>query len=44
MGHNLEFLVEVFCLFLVYCLFYYYIGHIHACRAVLGVHDVGIDH
>jgi len=30
MGDNLEFFCEVFGLFLVFCLFYYYIIHIHA--------------
>ena len=43
MGDNLEFFGEVLGLFLVFCLFYYYISHIHAWRAVLRVHDVGIN-
>jgi hypothetical protein len=43
MGDNLEFFGEVLGLFLVFCLFCYYIIHIHAGRAVLRVHDVGID-
>jgi len=30
MGDNLEFFSEVLGLFLVFCLFYYYIIHIHA--------------
>ena len=30
MGDNLEFFGEVLGLFLVFCLFYYYIGYIHA--------------
>jgi len=30
MGHNLEFFGEDMSLFLVFCLFYYYIIHIHA--------------
>jgi len=30
MGDNLEFFGEVLGLFLVFCLFYYYIIHIHA--------------
>jgi len=30
MGDNLEFFEEVLGLFWVFCLFYYYIGHIHA--------------
>jgi len=29
-GDNLEFFVEVLGLFVVFCLFYYYIGCIHA--------------
>jgi hypothetical protein len=44
MGDNLEFFGEVLGLFLVFCLFYYYIIHIHAWKAVLRVHDVGINH
>jgi len=44
MGHNLEFFGEDMSLFLVFCLFYYYIIHIHAGRAVLRVHNVGIIH
>jgi len=43
MGDNLEFFGEVLCLFLVFRLFYYYIIHIHAWRAVLRVHDDGIN-
>jgi len=43
MGDNLEFFGEVLGLFLVFCLFYHYIIHIHALRAVLSVHDVGIN-
>jgi len=43
MGDNLEFFGEVLGLFLVFCLFYYYIIHIHAWRAVLRVHNVGIN-
>jgi len=29
MGDNLEFFGDVLGLFLVFCLFYYFIGHIH---------------
>jgi len=43
MGDNWEFFGEVMGFFLVFCLFYYYIIHIHACRAVLDVHIVGIN-
>jgi len=43
MGDNLEFFGEVLGLFLVFWLFYYYIIHINAWRAVLRVHDVGIN-
>jgi len=43
MGDNLDFFGEVLGPFLVFCLFYYYIIHIHAWRAVLRVHDVGIN-
>jgi len=43
MGDNLEFFGEVLGLFLVFCIFYYYIIHIHAWRVVLRVHDVGIN-
>jgi len=44
MSDNLQFFGEVFSLFLVFCLFYYHIGHVHAWWAVLGVHDIGIKH
>ena len=44
MGDNLELFGEVLGLFLVFCLFHYYIIHIHASRAELRVHDVGINH
>jgi len=44
MGDNLEFFDEVLGLVLVFCLFYYFIVHIHARRAVLQVHDVEINH
>jgi len=44
MGDNLEFFGEVLGLFLVFCLFYYYIIHIHAGRAVFRVQDAGINH
>ena len=44
MGDKLEFFGDVLRIFLVFCLFYYYICHIHACRAVLRVHDIGINH
>ena len=43
MSENLEFFGEVLGLFLVFCLFSDYIIHIHACRAVLRVQDVGIN-
>jgi hypothetical protein len=43
MGENSEFFGEVFGLFLVFCLFHYYINHIHAWRAVLRVHNVEIN-
>ena len=43
MGDNLKFFGEVLGLFLVFCIFYYYIIHIHACRAPLKVHNVGIN-
>jgi len=43
MGNNLEFFGKVFGLFLVFCLFYYYIIHIHTCRAVLRFDNVGIN-
>jgi len=43
MGDNLQFFGQVLCLFLVFYLFYYYIIHIHARRAVLRVHNVGIN-
>jgi len=43
MGDILEFFGEVLGLFLVFCLFYYYIIQIHTWRAVLRVHEVGID-
>jgi len=39
----LEFFGEVLGLFLVYCLFYYYIDHIDTQRVLLRVHDVGIN-
>jgi len=41
MGNNLEYYGVVLSLFLVFCLFYYYISHIHAWRAVMRVPDVG---
>jgi hypothetical protein len=44
MGDNWEFFSESLGLFLVFSLFYYYIIHIQTWRAVLRVHDVGIDH
>jgi len=43
MGDNLEYFAEVLGLFLVFCLSYYYICHIHAWRAVLRVYNVGIN-
>jgi len=43
MGDNLEFFGELLGLFLVFCLFSYYIIHIDAWRAVLTVHNVGIN-
>jgi len=43
MGDNMEFFREVLGLFLVFCLFYYYIVGIHAWRAVLRVHHVGMN-
>jgi hypothetical protein len=44
MGDNLQFFGEVLGLFLVFCLFYDYIIHIHACRTVLRIHDIGINY
>jgi len=44
MGDNLECFGEVLGLFLVFCLFYYDIGHIHAWRAVPRVPDVKNNH
>jgi len=44
MGDNLEIFAEVLGPFFMFCLFNYYIGHIHAWRVVLRVHDVGINH
>jgi len=44
MGDNLEFFGEVVGLFLVFCVLYYYIIHIHAWRAVLRVYNVGSNH
>jgi len=41
MGNNLEFFSEVLGLFLVFCLFYNNIIHLHAGRDVLRVHNVG---
>jgi len=43
MGDNLDFFGEVLGLFLVVCLFYYYIIHIFAGRALMWCHDVGIN-
>jgi len=43
MGDNLEFFGEDLGFLLVFCLFYYYINHIHAWRAVLRVHNVAIN-
>ena len=43
MGDNLEFFGEVSGLFLLFCLFYYYIGDILARRAVLTFHNVRIN-
>jgi len=43
MGDNMEFLGEVLGLFLAFCLFYYYIIHIQAWRAVMRVRDIGIN-
>ena len=43
MGDNLDFFGEVFGLFLVFSLFYYYNGHNHALRAVFSAHTVGIN-
>ena len=43
MSDNLDFFGEVLGLILVFCLFHYYIIHIHAWRAVLRVHDVVIN-
>jgi putative effector of murein hydrolase LrgA (UPF0299 family) len=42
-GDNLEICGEVLALVLVFCVFYYYIIHIHALRAVLRVHDVATN-
>lgn len=42
-GDNLDSFREIFSLFLGFCLFIYYIGHIDACRAVLKVHCVGFN-
>jgi len=42
-GDNMEIFGEVLGLCLVFCLFYYYIIHIHPWRAVLRVHDGGIN-
>jgi len=44
MGDNLEFVGEVLGLILVFCSFWYYIGHGHAWRAVLRIHDVVTNH
>jgi hypothetical protein len=43
MGDNLKYFGDVLSLFLVFCLLYYYIIHIHARRAVLRVDDVRIN-
>jgi len=42
-GDNLDLFGEVLGHFLVFCVFYYYIIHIHAWKAVFRVHDVGIN-
>jgi len=42
-GDNFEVFGEVLGPDLVFCLFYYFIGHIHAWRAVLEVYDIGIN-
>jgi len=44
MGDNMEFFGDILGLFLKFCLFNYYIGHIQALGAVLRVHDVGINY
>ena len=43
MGDNLEFFGVVLGLLLVFCLFNHYIIHIHTRRAVLSVHNGGIN-
>jgi hypothetical protein len=44
MGDNLEFFGEVLGLFLMFCVFYYFIIGIQAKRAGLRVHKVGISY
>jgi hypothetical protein len=44
MGDNFVFFSEVLGLFLMFCLYFYYIIQIQAWRAVLRVHNVGIKH
>ena len=44
MGDNLEFFGEVFGLFLVFCLLYYYIIHIDEWRPVMRVHDTAVKY
>jgi hypothetical protein len=44
MGDDLEFIGKVLEIFVVFCLFYHYIGHNHAWRDLLGVHEVAINY